>query len=77
MSKRLDDTASLILDKYDGDLGKLREAADKDVSKEKKLLKEFKVCCYWACMKVIWLPIIFIVSNKPTKQPPYCISPSC
>ena len=43
MSDRLETTAKLILDKYDGDINKLREAAGKDFGKEKKLLKEFKV----------------------------------
>lgn len=43
MSERLESTAKLILDKYDGDINKLRETASKDFNKEKKLLKEFKV----------------------------------
>lgn len=38
----LDETAQLLLDRYQGDLRKLREAADHDPQKEKKLLMEFK-----------------------------------
>lgn len=43
MSTRLSETSAVILDKYDGDINKLRDAAGKDLAKEKKLLKEFKV----------------------------------
>ena len=42
MSERLGETAKLVLDKYDGDLNKLREAAKRKVPAEKKLIKEFK-----------------------------------
>lgn len=43
MSSRLEDTAALVLEKYDGDLEKLREAANKDPEEIRKLVKEFKV----------------------------------
>ena len=43
MSSRLEDTATLVLEKYDGDLEKLREAANKDPEEIRKLVKEFKV----------------------------------
>ena len=43
MSERLGETAKLVLEKYDGDLSKLREAAKRKVPAEKKLIKEFKV----------------------------------
>lgn len=43
MSKRMEATAATILEKYDGDLDKLREAAGKDPEKERQLVKEFKV----------------------------------
>jgi len=38
----LGDTVELLLSKYDGDLRKLREAAERDPSKEWRLLKDFK-----------------------------------
>lgn len=41
-SRMLDDTAQLILDRYHGDLRKLREAGSRDVEAERQLLKEFK-----------------------------------
>lgn len=41
-STLLGETAQTVLDKYDGDLRKLREAAGRDVEKEKKLLTQFK-----------------------------------
>ena len=44
MSERLEETAKLLLEKYDGDLNKLREAAKSKPAAEKKLIKEFKVC---------------------------------
>ena len=42
MSGRLESTAELVLEKYDGNLEKLREAAGKDAKEEMKLIKEFK-----------------------------------
>lgn len=42
MSSRLESTAEMVLEKYGGDLEKLREAAGKDPEKEMKLIKEFK-----------------------------------
>ena len=41
-STMLGDTASMILDKYRGDLRRLREQAQRDVDREKQLLMEFK-----------------------------------
>lgn len=41
-STMLGKTAELVLDKYQGDLRKLREAADYQVESEKQLLMEFK-----------------------------------
>lgn len=41
-SRMLGDTATMILDRYGGDLRALRDAADRDPSRERKLLKEFK-----------------------------------
>jgi hypothetical protein len=38
----LGDTAELLLDRYGGDLRRLREEADRDPRRERKLLKEFK-----------------------------------
>lgn len=38
----LADTAELLLDRYEGDLRKLREDADRDPVRERKLLKKFK-----------------------------------
>src|SRR5687767_4540786 len=40
-STMLGDTATLLLDKYDGDLRKLREAASRNVKREHELLQEF------------------------------------
>jgi hypothetical protein len=41
-ARMLGDTAGLLLDRYGGDLRKLREAAERDPARERKLLKEFK-----------------------------------
>ena len=41
-SRMLGDTAEMLLDHYAGDLRKLREAAGRDVERERKLLKECK-----------------------------------
>ena len=41
-SRMLGDTAHLLLDRYDGDLRKLRAAAERDPARERKLLKECK-----------------------------------
>lgn len=41
-STMLADTSQLIVDRYDGDLSKLREAAGRDPARERKLLKELK-----------------------------------
>lgn len=41
-SSYLGDTAQLLLDEYGGDLRRLRDAADRDPSKERKLLKACK-----------------------------------
>lgn len=38
----LGDTTNLLLEKYGGDLRKLREAAERQPDRERKLLKEFK-----------------------------------
>lgn len=40
-SKMLGDTAQLVLDGYGGDLRRLREQAEHDVAREKKLLQKF------------------------------------
>lgn len=39
---RLEQTTSLLLDRYQGDLRRLRDAADRDPRAERDLLKEFK-----------------------------------
>ncbi|MEF2072130.1 hypothetical protein [Consotaella aegiceratis] len=41
-SRYLGEDAALCLERYDGDLRKLRDAADRDPDEERKLLKEFK-----------------------------------
>jgi len=41
-SRMIGDTVELLLSEYDGDLRKLREAAERDPSKERRLLKDFK-----------------------------------
>jgi len=41
-SRMLGDTAALLLEKYGGDLRKLREAAGRDPKEERRLLKEMK-----------------------------------
>lgn len=41
-SRMLGDTARLLLERYQGDLGKLREAAARQPRLERRLLKEFK-----------------------------------
>jgi endonuclease III len=41
-SRMLGDTAQMLLDQYGGDLRKLREAAERDASHERKLLKQCK-----------------------------------
>jgi hypothetical protein len=41
-SRFLADTSALLLEKYDGDLRKLREAAERDPTRERELLKECK-----------------------------------
>lgn len=41
-SRYIADTTALLLEKYDGDLRKLREAAGRDPETERKLLKQFK-----------------------------------
>jgi len=38
----LADASQLLVDRYDGDLRQLREAADRDIAKEHQLLTEFK-----------------------------------
>jgi hypothetical protein len=42
MSKRLEAAADLLLEKYNGDMYKLRDLAERDPEKEKSLLKDFK-----------------------------------
>ena len=42
MSGRMESTAELVLEKYDGDLENLREMAGRDAKEEMKLIKEFK-----------------------------------
>jgi endonuclease III len=41
-SRMLGDTAQMLLEKYNGDLRKLRDAAEKDPRRERALLKECK-----------------------------------
>jgi hypothetical protein len=41
-SRMLGDTSKMLLDRYGGDLRKLREAAERDVGRERKLLKQCK-----------------------------------
>lgn len=41
-SAMLGDTSQLLLDRYNGDLRKLRETADRDPDRERRLIKEFK-----------------------------------
>jgi hypothetical protein len=41
-SRMLGDTAQMLLDRYGGDLRKLREAAERDPAQERKLLKQCK-----------------------------------
>ncbi len=41
-SRYIADTTTLLLDRYDGDLRKLREAAERDPARERDLLKKFK-----------------------------------
>jgi hypothetical protein len=41
-SRFLADTSALLLEKYDGDLRKLREAAERDPARERELLRECK-----------------------------------
>lgn len=41
-SRMLGETAALLLDRYGGDLRRLRDAARRDPARERKLLKEFK-----------------------------------
>ncbi len=41
-SRMLGDVSELLLDRYGGDLRKLREEADRDPEQERKILKEFK-----------------------------------
>jgi endonuclease III len=41
-SMMLGDSAQMVIDKYGGDMRKLREAAGRDPAKERDLLKEFK-----------------------------------
>ena len=43
MASRLEATSALLLEKYEGDMSKLREAAGKDPAQERKLVKQFKV----------------------------------
>ena len=43
MASRLEATSALLLEKYEGDMSKLRDAAGKDPKKERKLVKQFKV----------------------------------
>ena len=42
MSGRIESTADMVLEKYDGTLEKLREAAGRNPQKEMKLIREFK-----------------------------------
>ena len=42
MSGRIESTADMLLEKYEGSLEKLREAAGKDPRQEMKLIREFK-----------------------------------
>ena len=42
MSGRIESTAEMVLEKYEGSLEKLREAAGRDPQKEMKLIREFK-----------------------------------
>jgi hypothetical protein len=41
-SRMLGDTVGILIDRYRGDLRRLREAAERDPSRERALLKEFK-----------------------------------
>lgn len=41
-ARMLGETAQLVLDRYHGDLRRLRQEADRDVDLEKKLLQQFK-----------------------------------
>lgn len=41
-SRMLGDTCDLLLDRYTGDLRRLRDAAERDPDEERRLLKEFK-----------------------------------
>lgn len=56
----LGDSAQLLVDTYDGDLRKLREAAEHDPASERKLLKEFKgigdvgVDIFFREVQVLW-----------------------
>ena len=42
MSGRIESTADMVLEKYEGTLEKLREAAGRDPQREMKLIREFK-----------------------------------
>lgn len=42
MSGRIESTADMVLEKYEGSLENLRKAAEKDPQKEMKLIREFK-----------------------------------
>src|SRR5690625_1564432 len=41
-SSMLNDTAEMLMDRYGGDLRKLRKSAGREPAKERRLLKEFK-----------------------------------
>ena len=43
MSHYLNQTSKVVLNKYKGDLDNLRKAAKHDATKERELVKEFKV----------------------------------
>lgn len=56
----LQDAADLLVEKYDGDLRKLRATAERDVARERKLLKEVKglgdvgVSIFFREVQLVW-----------------------
>jgi len=68
-ARMLGDTVELLLSKYDGDLRKLREAAERDPSKERRLLKDFKgigdvgVNIFFREAQLVW-PELYPLADK-------------
>jgi endonuclease III len=69
-STMLGEIAQMIIDRYDGDLRKLRQAAQRNPANERKLLKEFKgigdvgVDIFFREVQITWQELFPFVDNR-------------